>query len=371
MCTPFFQIKKFAHENKIFPFSSNYALYGDLSRRVMQVISHFSPDIEVYSIDEAFLNLENVHVAQFEEFALLIKKTIYSEVGIPVSIGIAPTKVLAKVATSFAKKKETGVFVIDKKMDLKKILHNFPCKDIWGIGDASALKLKLYQINDAWAFVNADEKLIQKILSITGKKILFELKGEKAIDFVIEKEGRQQILSSKSFEHSVFDKKTISEAISNHAFRATEKLRSENKLAQGISVFIQTHPLKDGPQYYNSELSLLVHPIDHYPQIVDAAVQGFEKIFRSGFEYKKCGVALINLKEKTELQLNLFESSKESVNDEKSGKNISQILDSINKKFGTGSITLLACGMDSPWKHSGNLKSKSYTTNWKELPPVF
>lgn len=367
MGVPYFKIKQLCREHGILAFSSNYPLYADMSSRVMRTLYEFTPEVEVYSIDEAFLNLTTLPVKNFLDFGIEIKSTVIKEVGIPVSVGIASTKVLTKVATSLAKKNREGVFVIDDQTDMQALLSSMKVEDIWGIGRQSALKLHILGIRNAWQLRNAEPALIQKTLTVVGKRIQLELQGVPCIDLELEKEHKQQILSSKSFFHSVWSKKELQEALANHAVRASEKLRAENQVCFGLQIFIHTNRFKDLAQYYNSATEYFLSGT-HSPQdLITKAFSALDKIYRDGFEYKKCGIMLFDLRPHTELQLSLFDHNQK---EHEKKEAVNQTLDKINQKFGSHTISFLACGTRTPWDKNGTQKSPSYTTSWKELPKV-
>ena len=367
MGIPFFKIKDLCIEKDILAFSSNYPLYADLSSRVMQSLYEFTPDVEVYSIDEAFIDLTTIPHMDQQSFGMNIRQTILKNVGIPVSIGLAPTKVLCKVATHFAKKNGLGVFVIDESTNLEKLLSDFPVGDLWGIGKQSALKLKILGIRSAWQLACASPGLIQKTLTIVGRRIQEELKGIPCIELTQEPEHKQQIISSKSFDRGIFEKRILQESLANHAMRASEKLREEDQVCFGMQIFIHTNRFKDLPQYYNSATEYFLSGTNSPQDIIAATSKALEKIYKEGFEYKKCGIMLFDLRPHSELQLSLFDS--ENPMREKNEK-ITKTLDQINQKFGSHTISFLACGTKTPWDKNGTQKSASFTTSWNDLPKV-
>ncbi len=368
MGVPYFKIKDLCQEKGVMVFSSNYPLYADLSSRVMRTLYHFAPEVEVYSIDEAFMDLSSLPFASAEDFAIEVRQTLYKEVGIPISMGIAATKVLTKVATKLAKKNKRGVFVIDEHTDKEKLLTHFPVEDLWGIGHQSALKLKILGIRNAWQLLNANEALIQKTLTVVGKRIQQELKGVNCIELDLEKEHKQQIISSKSFERSIWVRNDLQEALANHALRASAKLRQEEQVCFGLQVFIHTNRFKESPQYYNSATEYFLSGTNSPQDIIQKSMQALERIYKDGFEYKKCGIMLFDVRPHCQLQLSLFDQDhSERAKKEK----IAQTLDQINQKFGPHSISFFACGTKTPWDKNGSKKSPSFTTNWKELPKVY
>jgi DNA polymerase V len=336
MGVPYFKIKYEFEKRGGVACSSNFALYGDLSARVMSVLAEFTPDLEIYSIDEAFLDLTNIPTSNIEELAIKIRTTIFKEVGIPVSIGIAPTKVLAKVATSLAKKSPVGVFHIYSDEQKNNVLKTYPVENIWGIGRASHQKLKSFNIKTAYDLMNANPKMILKNLSILGVRIQEELKGIMSIGIEQVKEARKQVMVSRSFEKGIYELDEIKKRLSSHVFRASEIMREEKLVCFSLSVFIMTNRFKDLPQYNNSFEIKNLSGEDAPHVLIKKALYGLEQIFQYGYEYKKCGVMLNELVMREERQLSLFEPI--NVHAEK----ITEVIDKINNKFGGHKVKLMS-----------------------------
>jgi DNA polymerase V len=341
MCAPYFKIKHEFEKKGGVAFSSNFTLYGDFSSRVMSILSEFSPDMEIYSIDEAFLDLTHIPSSEREEFAIKIRSTILKEVGIPVSIGIAATKVLAKVATNLAKKNSKGVFHIATDQQKNNLLKDYPVENLWGVGKASHLKLKTLNIKSAFALMNANPKIILNSLTVMGAKIQQELKGHRSI--------------------GIYELDEIKKLLSDHVFNASEILRREGPVCFNMSIFIMTNRFKELPQYDNS-YQIKNSKGEDAPQIlIGKALAGLEQIFRYGYEYKKCGVMLGNLVKKDERQLSFLEP--ENINTDK----ITAAIDKINNRYGSHIVKMMSCSNDTNGPKNPGLKSSRYTTIWDEL----
>lgn len=360
MSAPYFEIKNEFEKRGGVAFSSNFTLYADMSSRVMEILAQFTLDIEIYSIDEAFLDLSSFPHERLEELCIHYRQRILKEVGIPVSIGVDKTKVLAKMATSFAKKSKTGVFVVHSDEQRKKILDSYPVEDIWGIGHASALKLNLLRIKTASQLAAAADLVIQKTLTIVGLRIAHELRGIRCLDINEQREKRKQIVVSRTLDHDVFDKDELAKHVSDHVFRASEKLRDDGLICYHLSLYVITNRFKEIPQYYGSGQGTF-NQGEEAPQVmIKKALQILDEIYRYGYAYKKCGVLLSDLRPKGERQLSLIENN--FLETEK----VTQVMDAINKKFGPHSIKVLSCNQ----KRKNQLQTRlspNYTTSWNEL----
>lgn len=366
MGEPYFQIKDLCKKHKVHVFSSNFSLYGDMSRRVMQTLAQFAPEMEVYSIDEAFLNLAGM--PNSFEYAHSIRQTIKQDTGIPVSIGLAPTKVLAKLANNIAKKNKkstAGVFDLRDPSLHEKFLKDYPVGEIWGIGRKSAEKLERINIRTALQLRDADEAKIEKLLTITGRRIIDELRGVSCHSLEVEAEDQKQILSSRSFGRPVYKLDDLKESVANHITSAAEKLRSQECICKSISVFIQTSPHKNIAQYYNSSSTHLHTGTSATNKLINIAFRILEKIYRSNYEYKKAGIILTDFHKKYPIQRDLFNE-----HDSERTDTLMQTIDKINTEDGNGILKYAACGIDPFWKMASDMKSSSFTTKWSELLTV-
>jgi DNA polymerase V len=368
MGEPYFKIREFCKKNGVQVFSSNYTLYGDMSRRVMTTLTQFTPEMEVYSIDEAFLSLKGFALNTLSDYGHEIRQTVFQNSGIPVSVGIAPTKVLAKVANAYAKKNKVatqGVFNLMDPQTVDPILKKFPVEDVWGIGRKSAAKLKARGLHTAFDLKNANEFEIQRMLTIVGKNILRELKGIPCFDLEIEKKDQQQIISSRSFGQPIFDLASLREAVANHVSTAAEKLRKQDALTKTIMVFIQTNPFKNTPQYYNSCTMDLLSGSAITNKLIKSAFECLDRIYRDGYEYKKAGVMFMNLQKRSQSQMDLFYK-----HDSAEELKLMSTLDEINQFEGRGTLKFAACGINPFSKMLSDMKSRAYTTRWSDLLEV-
>ena len=366
MGVPIFQVKELVRRNKVFVFSSNYTLYGDLSARVMQTLAEFSPNMEIYSIDEAFLSLDGFDFASMSEYGMKIKNTVYQHVGIPVSVGIAPTKTLAKLANRVAKKRKIGSFNLFDDKNFEETLAGFHISDLWGIGFQSTKKLELRGIKSARDLRDASPQMIRELLTVTGARLQDELKGISCIDLEEEASPKKQIISSRSFGELLTDIEPIREAVANHVSRAAEKLRDQGSVAMILQVFVHTNPFREqDPQYYNTATIKLPFGMDETNLMITYALHGLEKIFRDGFKFKKCGVILQEIHPKDQCQLDLFTSQfSEPI------RPVISLMDRINERFGTDTLKFAACGVNKHWQMRAEFKSNRFTTHWDELLEV-
>ncbi|MCX7977649.1 MAG: Y-family DNA polymerase [Bdellovibrionaceae bacterium] len=368
MGEPFFKVKDLCEKNHVTVFSSNYALYGDMSRRVMRTLSDFTPEMEIYSIDEAFLSLDGFKKDTITNYALSIQQKVLKNTGIPVSIGVGPTKVLAKAANHYAKKnkqKTNGVVNTFEWADIDFLLKQIPVEDVWGIGKKSAEKLKPLKIKTACDLKYANERVVERILTVVGRRIVEELRGSSCLSLESDLTDKKQIVSSRSFGRSVYTLAELKEAVATHVSNAAEKLRKQNSLAHSILVFVHTNRFKNTAQYHNSALVRLRAGTSVTHKLIGQALAALENIYRPGFEYKKAGVVLMDLTTKSSTQLDFF-STFDSAKDD----NLMKTLDLINEREGKGTLKFAACGIDPDWKMLSKMKSPHYTTRWADLIQV-
>jgi len=362
---PFFKIEKLLKKGGGVALSSNYSLYGDLSKRIMETLDGLCPELEIYSIDEAFLNLSGLEHLGLSEYAKFIKEKVRQDVGVPVSVGIATTKVLAKVASWHAKKskKANGVLDLTDERYQDEALRRIPVGEIWGVGRRSAEKLKLMGIHTGLDLRDyPNERLIQKILTKTGRQVQDELRGINCFEIETTGNVKKQIISSKSFGHGVSDKLEVKEALASYVTRASEKLRSQGSSCRTLSIWLTTNPFSKTPQYFNERSAKFLSPTSDTRRLIKEAFLLLDDIFREGFIYKKVGVCLSSLAEKEMGQLNFFEQ----VDDLKS-ENLMKVIDAINTREGRETIKPLACGLDPMWKMMCEKKSQNFTSRWSEI----
>lgn len=360
MCEPYFKTKDRIAKYKVFVFSSNYTLYDDISKRVMKILADYTPNLEVYSVDEAFLDLNGYDNFDLFNYGMKIRNDLLHKTGIPVGVGISKTKVLAKAANKIAKKNK-GVWVMNTDAQIDSALKNFPTKDIWGIGSASVRKLALLGVNTAYEFkMYKNEKLIQKLLTKTGREVQEELRGVSCLGME-EVEDKKVIANTRSFGKDTFDKSELKEAIATFATKVAEKLRNQDGVAFSLTVFIHTNAFKEYEQYYGVGTHNFITGTSDTIKIIKAAHQVLDEIFRPGFGYKKGGVILNQIIPKNENQLDLFNP------DPSDNEKLSSVLDAINTRFGPRTVKSAACGINQQWKLRADFISQRFTTNWNEI----
>ena len=359
MGDPYHLIKETLRHHGVHFFSSNYSLYGDISDRVMRTIISFAQDIEVYSIDEAFLDLTGMSL-EYTRYAEELRDTILKNIGIPVSVGIAPTKVLAKVANKIAKKGR-GVFVLENTMQIETALTTFDVGDVWGIGSRSAKKLNALGVTNALQFCSLDRDFIRKNYTIVKEKISEELRGTRRFEFE-SPSLKKQIICSRSFGREIKTLSQLEETVSSYMSRAAEKLRAQASFCQSVRVFIHTNPHKNTPQYYR-HACMKIPPTDSTQELIKVSTKLLKTIYKSGLAYKKSGVMISDFTQRKERSL--FQEE-HPIRQEK----VSSVLDAINSKYGRGTIFVGRCGIKKEWKMNSKFCSPSYTTKWSELLEV-
>ncbi len=368
MGNPFFQVRDIIERHGVRVFSSNYTLYGDMSSRVMSILSEFSPEMEVYSIDEAFLDFSHLENSKMEPVAREIRKKVKQWTGIPVSVGIAGTKTLAKLANRTAKKNPLsgGVFLFDGKEKTKVLLGKTETRDIWGIGGNLSVRLQREGIYTALALVEADDEKIRNILGVCGLRTAMELRGIPCIRLENAALPRKSVCCSRSFGKEVSTLEELSEAISLYTADAAERLR-HGKLAAGVvSVFLDTGRFRKKCQYYfNSISKSIAVPSNSTGDLTGHAVSLIRKIYRENLTYKKAGIIFTELSTSESVQFDLFSDTPA-----KFAKScvLSEAMDSINSRFGDGSVFYASEGTGKSWAMARERCSPHYTTRWDEIP---
>ena len=378
MAAPYFKHKAFFARNNVEVFSSNYPLYGDLSERVMTVLRSFCPDMEVFSIDEAFLRLDGFSTYDLTTYAQHIRNTVYQWTGIPVSIGIAPTKTLAKIASGICKKtpNSTGVYNMnpqwEDKAAIDALLERVEVGDIWGIGRRSAKKLLNYGITTARQLRDRENTWLRKQLTVTGLYTAMEMRGIPCISMDDAPPARRSIRSSRSFGKPVTTLKHAQEAAVAYTVRAAEKLRREQLLATTLSVFIKTSKHRPGDQHAEYVNHTFDAPTNYTPLSVHEAAQILRRIFRTGHKYQKVGVILSGLESQSNQQGSLLQiASPQEQQQSKAENRLMHVTDAINKKFGRGTVQYAGEGLGQPWKMRQENLSPKYTTSWGDLYEVY
>ncbi len=368
MGAPFFKIKHIVEKNDVAVFSGNMALYGDMSQRVRWVLEDFAPAVEIYSIDEAFLDLRGMDNIDFDAYAKKISSECWRLTSIPVSVGIAPTKTLAKIASKLCKQypKLKGGCYMHRPQDIEKVLRKFPIEDVWGIGRKSCAKLLSMGVKTAWDYTQLPEYAVRKMLALPGVRTWRELRGEPCIEFEDGFEAKQSICVSRSFSKEITNVEDLCEQIANFASSMAEKLRQQRSVACEMAVFAYTNRFKDNePQTYGNSLVHFEQPANDQRIIVSSAVSATRELYKRGYAYKKAGVVATHIMQESDVVHSLFEDSQATEREHR----ISSALDAINGTFGRGTVKLAAQG-------SGRIKSASekqsphYTTLWDDLPKV-
>ena len=368
MGDPVFKIQNILDKNNVYIFSSNFALYGDMSNRVMSLLGSMAPSFEVYSIDEAFIDVKGI--PNKFEFADHIRRIIKKSTGIPISIGIAKTKTLAKIANYIAKKNLiNNVFVMTKDEDVFKILKTFPISKLWGVGTAYSKLLSNYGVITAYDFINLDESWVKEKMTVMGLKLLYELKGQSCFLINSFPKDKKSICTSRTFPNDVNDISLIKEAITNHAVRCAEKLRNQKSYAKYIGVFLNTNPFTQKKcHHYNGYKSMILEASTNDSiEIVSSAIKLLKSIYCSECKYKKTGVIIRNIVSDSSEQLNLFNQFK---NDSKKNKLFKHV-DLINKKMGRNKVKILSQGIANKSSFKNKNLSPCYTTRWDELLKVY
>ena len=345
MGAPYFQIKQLARRGNVAVFSSNFVLYGDMSRRVMSLLKKFAPATEIYSIDEAFMDLSGIDNAELDGLGHEIAHTVKQQTGIPVSIGIAPTKTLAKIASKLCKQypKLDGCCFMYRPQDIEKVLRKFPIEDVWGVGRRYAKMLKANGVNTAWDFT----------------------RGEACIGFEQAPADKKQIATTRTFAHDIDDFGELHQSVAQYAASCAEKLRKQNSVCGEVVVFILTNRHKDNiPQHYESRLLKLSVPTDSTLELTKYASGLLRQIYRKGYAYKRAGVILSDICSKTGTQRDMFDTTDRDKHDR-----LMKAVDGLNAAYGKPKIVTAAEGFERFRMNRQHL-SKKFTTDWRYIIKV-
>jgi DNA polymerase V len=382
MGAPIFKCQELVKQHDVKLFSANFGLYGDMSGRVMSELSAFAPNLEIYSIDEAFLNLEGFEDHGFsfakasEEsrrslgeggylaYGRMIRSAVKERTGIPVSVGIAPTKTLAKRANHIAKDnpKMGGVFCFIDEKDIDQWLEKTPVKEIWGIGHEKALFLDRNGITNALQLKHAPDEWIRKHLTIMTLRTVQELRGIPSISFNEISPDKKAIVTSRTFGYEVGSLAEVQEAVSAYVAKAAEKMRAQDSVAGHLQVFIETNPFK-GSYYRNSASIDVTPPTAYTPQLIEIAKRLLSKIYKGGYRYKSCGVMLTDFSDENMVQQDLFQP----VYAQSSRQRLMKVLDKYNRSSNGKELFFASEGLRQPWYMKQAHRSKRYTTRWDEL----
>ncbi len=366
MGVAFFEVKDEAERNGVIALSSNYSLYADMSRRLIETLCNFTPEIEVYSIDEAFLNLAGLS-ENLTDYGHRIKETVRQWTGMPVSIGIGRTKTLAKIANRIAKRsaEATGVFELtDSAID--EILAQTGVEHVWGVGIKTAIKLKRAGIETAFALRGADVEWIQRRFGITGVRTVYELQGINCYELEEQPPMKKSVTVSRIFGRKVETIEELKEAIASYASRAGEKLREEGLAAGVMIVYVMTSRfVNKRKRYFNSQMVTFPAATNYAPELINYAAKAVGQLYRKGFQYNKAGIILGGLVPEANVQGNLFDEV-----DRQKSRRLMQAVDAVNARLPFAPLRWAAEGINQPWQAKFSKRSKRHTTRWDELPEV-
>ena len=365
MGEPYFKAKDIIIKNNVQVFSSNYSLYGDMSRRVMRTLKRFNSDIEIYSIDEAFIDLSNFPDNEVEGVAQEIRATVLQWTGIPTSIGIAKTKTLSKVANHIAKKKQSGVTNFIGVENIDPLLEKVDINDVWGVGKQLTKFYHKNGIYNAKQLKNKSNTWIKKSSNVLGSRTAMELRGISCIDMEKTKSKRKSCVVSRSFGQRVEKYQELKEAVANYCLNASEKIRSESLIAKSITVFVRTSPFQNKFGYYSNSKTI-DFPIatSDSIEIVKTALTALESIFKNGYRYQKAGVLLSGLSEANNNK-NLFSCEK----DQKISS-LMRSIDNTNYRYGRSTLSLASAGVQKRWNTKRQHYSKIDTADFHFLPTI-
>jgi len=366
MGAPFFKVKDVVKKHRVHVFSSNYALYGDMSRRVMKTLHNLTPHVEVYSIDEAFLNFNDIKNQNLNDHAKNIRQSVLQNTGIPVSVGIAPTKVLAKVANHIAKKNENGFCVLKTDEDIASALKGFSIEGLWGMGRKLTQRWHALGIRTAWQFRNLPEASVRKIMTVQGHRMVKELKGIPCFAYKDFATPKKQIIATRSFGSHVTRQSELEESIANHISRAAEKLRAQKSVCRSLYVFAQSNRFDQKNYIHSFDVAHFDPGTCATHKLIRAGLRIVQLFYKKGVKYKKSGVCLSEFSSQSQVQQHLFQQG-DSARDMK----IMETLDGINRKEGKNTLKFAACGtFNNNWPMQSEHRSPCYTTRWTELLKV-
>jgi len=367
MGEPYFKIKKIVTENDVKTFSTNFSLYGDISRRVMKTLKHFSPQMEIYSIDEAFLDLSSVKNEDLLEHVYKIRKTILKWTGIPTSIGIAKTKTLSKAANYIAKKEKSGIVDLINSKQIDKFLLRVKINDVWGVGRQLTKFYIKNGINTAYDLKNTHNGWIKKNTNVFGSRTAMELKGISCVSLESHQEKRRNCCVSRSFGRKVTKLEELSEAVATHCLNAAEKIRLDNQTAKRITVFIRTSPFQKDKNYYanSKDIDLAIRTNDSI-ELVKQALLALKNIYKKGYRYQKTGIIFSGLKDVDTFSKNLFSK----INNEEKRIRLMKAIDNTNIKYGRNALSVAQAGFKKNYNTKKQHSSKIDTTSFYFLPTV-
>jgi len=364
MGIPAFEILEIIEKNSVSLFSTNYALYGDMSRRVMGILDSQVSETEIYSIDEAFLDLTEVPAGSVDSLARGIRQKIWQWTGIPVSIGIGPTKTLAKVANHLAKTlpEHGGVVMLRADERLDDQLRALPVEEVWGIGGKHAHFLRLHGITSMLDLKNSDDRWIKKELGVMVQRIVLELRGTCCYSLNSNPDSKKEICTSRSFGKPLVTFAELEQATASYAVQVARKLRRQGSLARSLLVFVMTNKYASGPRYVNYRILQLPVPTSDTPELIHHAMTALKAIFREGYKYKKTGVIASDLVPEEQPQLTLWDAKARS-----RAKSLAEAVDRINAMLAPGKLKYAIEGHETDWKMKQERLSPHHTTRWEDL----
>ncbi len=364
MGEPYFKVKKLIKEKNVHIFSSNYALYGDLSRRVMKILKTFSSNVEIYSIDEAFIDLSFMNESKVEKYGKEIREKVLKWTGIPTSVGISSTKTLSKVANHIAKKEKTGVMYLCKDIDQK--LKKFHISDVWGVGKQLSKFYIKNGIHNAYQLKKVSNTWVKKGTNVLGSRTAMELSGVTCIDLEIHEEKRKNCCVSRSFGDKIKSLQKLEEAVTTYCLNAAEKIRGDSQICKRLTVFIRTSPFDKNKIYYsNSHTIDLPIATSNSIELIKNAKKILKKLYKPGFFYQKAGVILSKLRDSSDNEINLLTPLLE-----KKSKNLMRVIDNTNTKYGRHTISIAHAGVKKDWKMRREHSSKIDTASFTCLPKI-
>ncbi len=367
MGEPYFRLRDLVRRSGVAVFSANFTLYGDMSRRVMSLLRKFVPATEVYSIDEAFLDFSGMNPAQLDALGHEISRTVKQHTGIPISIGIAPTKTLAKIASKLCKQypKLNGCCYLHRPEDVEKVLRRFPVADVWGVGRRWAQLLDRHGIRTAWDFTQLPSEWVRKWMSVVGLRMWKELRGVPCIGFEQHPADKRQIATTRTFDRGTDDFEELHRRIAQYVAASAAKLRRQRSVCGEVRLFLLTNRFReDLPQHYENRLRKLSVPTDSTLLLTSCAAALLREAFRPGVAYKRAGVILSDISSKSGIQTDLFDA-----NDRDRHDRLMKAVDALNERFGRHRLVTAAEGFE-PFKMNRNHLSQQYTTDWAQIIKV-
>lgn len=366
MGIPLFQVRDVLQANRAELFSANFELYGDISQRIVQLLRSETPLIEVYSIDECFIDLSDMPISDQAGWARRVRDRVWYEIGVPVSIGVAPTKTLAKVASTFAKTHGDGTWSIETDDEREQMLAELPIEDIWGVGRRLTPKLKDKGVSRALQLTQASDAWLRQQFNITGLRMVDELRGVARLDFGDKHEQRKSIMRSRSFGHRVRDYFQLESAVATFTAQAAARLRSQGSVCSGVHIALQLAERDGGYKQYVSKAVRLSAPTEHTGMLITAALEGLTALYDVDGAYKKASVTLLGIVDRSAWQLSLIENDTAA---RERGVALMSHVDSLNKRFGKGTVWHASeARRVASWQSKRERVSPRFTTSLYELP---